>query len=76
MQIVPKRPTTESELAPLRRMPRGTLPGMPLVRDANDSDDALVCHPDTMCPRCQILLVPEHAHSRCPKCGYRDSCCF
>ena len=32
--------------------------------------------PDTHCPTCQIPLEPEHAHMRCKKCGYRDSCCF
>lgn len=37
---------------------------------------AKVCHPDVSCPNCNIPLVPEHAHSTCPKCHYRDSCCF
>jgi RNase P subunit RPR2 len=34
------------------------------------------CHPDVSCPNCNIPLIPEHAHSTCPKCHYRDSCCF
>jgi hypothetical protein len=34
------------------------------------------CHPDTHCPTCHERLVPEHTHAKCPKCGYRDSCCF
>jgi hypothetical protein len=71
-QLTPKHDLDEP---PLRRLPRGTLPGMPLVKDAGSPEPA-ACHPDTHCPRCQILLVPEHAHARCPKCGYRDSCCF
>lgn len=30
----------------------------------------------TICPTCSILMLPEHAHYKCPRCGYRDSCCF
>ena len=37
---------------------------------------AKACHPDVMCPTCNIKLVPEHAHMKCPQCHYRDSCCF
>ncbi len=38
--------------------------------------EARECHPDTHCPTCQVQLVPEHTHAKCPRCGYRDSCCF
>lgn len=31
---------------------------------------------DTVCPSCSTAMNPEHAHYRCPKCHYRDSCCF
>lgn len=31
---------------------------------------------DILCPVCGIEMQPEHAHYRCPQCGYRDSCCF
>jgi Zn finger protein HypA/HybF involved in hydrogenase expression len=34
------------------------------------------CDPDLVCPTCDVALVPEHAHMKCPKCHYRDSCCF
>jgi rubrerythrin len=27
------------------------------------------------CPLCGSALSPEHAHFRCPTCGWRDSCC-
>jgi predicted RNA-binding Zn-ribbon protein involved in translation (DUF1610 family) len=27
------------------------------------------------CPLCGAALSPEHAHFRCPNCGWRDSCC-
>lgn len=30
----------------------------------------------TTCPSCGTEMRPEHAHYRCPACGYRDSCCF
>ena len=34
--------------------------------------DVMAC----LCPLCSIQMEPEHAHYRCPKCGWRDSCCF
>lgn len=34
------------------------------------------CDLATTCPNCSTLMQPEHAHYRCPTCGYRDSCCF
>lgn len=27
------------------------------------------------CPLCDGELIPEHAHHRCTRCGWRDSCC-
>ncbi|HVA21970.1 MAG TPA: hypothetical protein VNN74_07735 [Candidatus Micrarchaeia archaeon] len=38
---------------------------------------ARAAHPlATRCPRCEVEMVPEHAHYRCPRCGTRDSCCM
>ena len=34
------------------------------------------CDLSTTCPSCGTQMQPEHAHYRCPACGYRDSCCF
>jgi hypothetical protein len=34
------------------------------------------CDLSTTCPSCGTEMHPEHAHYRCPACGYRDSCCF
>ena len=34
------------------------------------------CALATVCPDCGVEMNPEHAHYRCPSCGYRDSCCF
>jgi len=30
----------------------------------------------SMCPTCNTLMQPEHAHYRCATCGYRDSSSF
>lgn len=30
----------------------------------------------TTCPTCLVAMQPEHAHYKCLRCGYRDSCCF
>lgn len=27
------------------------------------------------CPRCGAETVPEHAHNKCPNCGYIIPCC-
>lgn len=29
----------------------------------------------TTCGNCGAEMRPEHAHYRCPACGWRDSCC-
>ncbi len=29
----------------------------------------------TVCLACDTPMRPEHAHYRCPACGWRDSCC-
>jgi hypothetical protein len=36
---------------------------------------------DTTCPMCYqaekfVEMIPEHGHYMCPRCGWRDSCCF
>ena len=28
------------------------------------------------CPTCGTEMQPEHAHYRCLRCGYRESCCM
>jgi predicted RNA-binding Zn-ribbon protein involved in translation (DUF1610 family) len=33
------------------------------------------CDISTMCLQCGAAMRPEHAHYRCPTCGWRDSCC-
>ncbi len=30
----------------------------------------------TTCPNCSTEMLPEHAHYKCPACGYRDSSSF
>ncbi|MGH2820240.1 MAG: hypothetical protein ACRDJ5_06280 [Actinomycetota bacterium] len=34
------------------------------------------CDLEMTCPHCMLEMYPEHAHFRCARCGYRDSCCF
>jgi hypothetical protein len=34
------------------------------------------CDLASACPQCGTMMQPEHAHYRCMRCGYRDSCCF
>jgi len=74
----------------MERFPRGTLPpsqfkaiasAPPLAveRPQQEPEPEPACIPhdlDTVCPECQTQMRPEHAHYRCPACGYRDSCCF
>ncbi|HUJ59566.1 MAG TPA: hypothetical protein VLX92_13765 [Kofleriaceae bacterium] len=76
----------------MERFPRGSLPpfAFPAVAtvaptavarpaEAEASAEAEPERPadlSTTCPSCGAQMQPEHAHYRCPACGYRDSCCF
>jgi hypothetical protein len=33
------------------------------------------CDLSTVCLACGEQMREEHAHYRCPACGWRDSCC-
>jgi hypothetical protein len=33
------------------------------------------CDLSTTCLQCGEQMREEHAHYRCPACGWRDSCC-
>jgi predicted RNA-binding Zn-ribbon protein involved in translation (DUF1610 family) len=33
------------------------------------------CDLSTICLACGEQMREEHAHYRCPACGWRDSCC-
>jgi len=33
------------------------------------------CDLSTVCLACGAQMREEHAHYRCPSCGWRDSCC-
>jgi len=63
------------------RLARGSLAKIPVPLDkkpevttANAPKQA--CDLASACPQCGTMMEPEHAHYRCKKCGYRDSCCF
>ncbi len=74
-----------------QRFPRGTLPpsafravatlaptavARPEVVAKVEEPTQPACDLTTTCPTCMIEMQPEHAHYKCPRCGYRDSCCF
>jgi predicted RNA-binding Zn-ribbon protein involved in translation (DUF1610 family) len=40
-----------------------------------DDDTATETDLSTMCWNCGAPMAEEHAHYRCPDCGWRDSCC-
>ena len=65
------------------RFARGSLTKIPLPKpltvaepEAAPAPAQPVCDLSTTCPQCNTEMQPEHAHYRCAKCGYRDSCCF
>lgn len=70
----------------MERFPRGSLPpyAFPAVATvapvavtrAVPDEPAPTCDLTTTCPTCLVEMLPEHAHYKCPACGYRDSCCF
>jgi tRNA(Ile2) C34 agmatinyltransferase TiaS len=76
----------------MERFPRGTLPPSAFRAVATVAPHAVVkaapavvtavaerapqCDLTTTCPTCMIEMQSEHAHYRCTRCGYRDSCCF
>jgi rubrerythrin len=37
---------------------------------------AASCDLSTTCMVCGSPMSAEHAHYRCPACGWRDSCCM
>lgn len=51
-------------------------PAVIVEEDAACPEPAKECDLSTTCPNCNTEMQPEHAHYRCPACGYRDSCCF
>jgi len=44
-------------------------------RLADVEDPAPACDLSITCLTCGAEMRPEHAHYRCPECGWRDSCC-
>jgi tRNA(Ile2) C34 agmatinyltransferase TiaS len=40
------------------------------------SIEKTLCDLTTICPHCGADMDQEHAHYKCPGCGYRDSCCL
>jgi rubrerythrin len=49
---------------------------LPRVDDATEAPERSAnCDLSTVCLVCGSAMRPEHAHYRCPACGWRDSCC-
>jgi transposase len=46
-----------------------------LVPVSDPAPDSKQCDLSTTCLVCGALMREEHAHYRCPECGWRDSCC-
>ena len=51
-----------------------------VVAEFRVEDPASTCTPlresrRPPCPVCQAPLEPEHAHHKCPACGYIEPCC-
>jgi tRNA(Ile2) C34 agmatinyltransferase TiaS len=47
-----------------------------LVMETVEPVRQATCDLTTTCPTCMIEMQPEHAHYKCPSCGYRDSSSF
>ena len=47
-----------------------------MISEPSTAEPGEKCELSTVCPDCGVEMSPEHAHYRCPSCGYRDSCCF
>jgi hypothetical protein len=74
----------------MERFPRGSLPPyafnavatrapVAVAREGSQPVEqiaATACDLTKTCPTCLVEMLPEHAHYKCPQCGYRDSCCF
>jgi hypothetical protein len=66
----------------MEKFPRGSIPPADfaalLARPATEAlpPEPQKCDLSIICPTCSTEMQPEHAHYRCLKCGYRDSCCF
>ncbi len=75
----------------MERFPRGTLPPSAFAAVATVAPNAYARPPEasrgvvepvqqsdlsTVCPNCMTEMHPEHAHYKCPACGYRDSSSF
>ena len=73
-QFAPLKPISQDLLNERDRM-RAAVPPLGLTPEQLGSSSR-TCHPDVSCPNCDVPLVTEHAHSTCPKCHYKDSCCF
>ncbi|HZP28195.1 MAG TPA: hypothetical protein VFC99_04535 [Acidimicrobiia bacterium] len=49
---------------------------VPVPTDRDRARNDATCDLSTICMICGTPMAEEHAHYRCPACGWRDSCCM
>ena len=63
----------------MRPMPTDSNAAAPTMDTRPAEQEAVKACPTDLsiqCPTCGTEMQPEHAHYRCLRCGYRDSCCM
>lgn len=73
--LPPKAFAAVATLAPtaIARPPEVETDPDPATRGVDPAKDLDL---STTCPNCAAQMQPEHAHYKCPGCGYRDSSSF
>jgi Zn finger protein HypA/HybF involved in hydrogenase expression len=68
-------PSSFAAIATVAPAAVGKVPAISVAAEAA-IDPVKHCDLSTTCPQCDGQMQPEHAHYKCTRCGYRDSCCF
>jgi rubredoxin len=77
MERFPRGTLPPSEFAAVATRAPNAVARPPKVADAEPGvDPARDLDFSTTCPNCTAQMLPEHAHYKCPACGYRDSSSF
>jgi len=75
--LPPKAFAAVATLAPTAIARPDVAPPVAIVDPAHRGvDPARDLDLSTTCPNCAAEMLPEHAHYKCPGCGYRDSSSF
>jgi hypothetical protein len=77
MERFPRGTLPPTEFAAVATRAPNAVARPPKVAEAHDGvDPARDLDFSTTCPNCSAEMYPEHAHYKCPACGYRDSSSF